>query len=192
MSRLVDKLPKHKIMVNPKSYRMAHPVYKMQDIENIKPTYRAPKGIIDNIAKFSVVGCRFVVDKMTFYNADTMKEKGWLNRCIFLETVAAVPGMVGGMQRHFRSLRRVEHDHGWIHHLLEEAENERMHLFFFTQQRKPGYAFRFFITAAQLFLANVNFTMYLISPRFCHRFVGYLEEQAVHTYTEFIKQIDRG
>ncbi len=67
-----------------------------------------------------------------------------------------------------------------------------MHLFFFTEQRKPGFAFRFLITATQLFLANVNFTMYLISPRFCHRFVGYLEEQAVHTYTEFIKQIDRG
>jgi hypothetical protein len=91
------------------------------------------------------------------------------------------------MKIHLRFL-----DHGWIHHLLEEAENERMHLFFFTEQRKPGFAFRFLITATQLFLANVNFTMYLISPRFCHRFVGYLEEQAVHTYTEFIKQIDRG
>jgi len=24
---------------------------------------------------------------------------------------------------------------------------------------------------------------YMISPRFCHRFVGYLEEEAVKTYT---------
>jgi len=45
-----------------------------------------------------------------------------------LETVAAVPGMIAGMMRHMKSLRRMERDHGWIGMLLEEAENERMHL----------------------------------------------------------------
>lgn len=45
-----------------------------------------------------------------------------------LETVAAVPGMVAGMLRHLTSLRKMTHDGGWIHHLLHEAENERMHL----------------------------------------------------------------
>ena len=134
-----------------------------------------------------MLACRRGIDLITRYNPDTMKEKDWLNRIIFLETVAAVPGMVAGMQRHFRSLRVCEHDHGWIHHLLEEAENERMHLFFFTQLRRPGLLFRLFITGAQLFLANVNFLTYFISPKFCHRFVGYLEEEAVHTYTVLIK-----
>ena len=33
---------------------------------------------------------------------------------------------------------------------------------------------------------------YLISPRFCHRFVGYLEEEAVKTYTHCLKEIDEG
>lgn len=33
---------------------------------------------------------------------------------------------------------------------------------------------------------------YLISPRFCHRFVGYLEEEAVKTYTLCLKEIDEG
>jgi len=42
-----------------------------------------------------------------------------------LETVAGVPGMVGAMARHLRSLRTMTRDHGWIHTLLEEAENER-------------------------------------------------------------------
>lgn len=37
--------------------------------------------------------------------------------------VAGVPGMVGGMLRHLRSLRTMSRDHGWIHTLLEEAEN---------------------------------------------------------------------
>ena len=41
-----------------------------------------------------------------------------------------------------RSLRKLEKDNGWIVHLLEEAENERMHLFFFLNAKKPGYLFR--------------------------------------------------
>ena len=40
------------------------------------------------------------------------------SRIIMLETVAGVPGMVGGMTRHFHSLRRLTRDHGWIHTLL--------------------------------------------------------------------------
>ena len=53
-----------------------------------------------------------------------MTEKKWLARFIYLETVAGVPGMVAGMLRHMRSLRTMRRDHGWIHTLLEEAENE--------------------------------------------------------------------
>ena len=45
--------------------------------------------------------------------------------------MAGVPGMVGGMMRHLRSLRTMQRDKGWIHTLLEEAENERMHLLTF-------------------------------------------------------------
>ena len=37
---------------------------------------------------------------------------------MFLETVAGVPGMVGAMVRHLRSLRHMDRDHGWIHTLL--------------------------------------------------------------------------
>ena len=41
------------------------------------------------------------------------------------------------MLRHLRSLRRMNRDHGWIHTLLEEAENERMHLLTFVQLKQP-------------------------------------------------------
>ena len=34
--------------------------------------------------------------------------------------------MVSAMLRHLRSLRGLRRDHGWIHTLLQEAENERM------------------------------------------------------------------
>ena len=33
---------------------------------------------------------------------------------------------------------------------------------------------------------------YMISPRFCHRFVGYLEEEAVHTYSTILDHIEHG
>ena len=39
-------------------------------------------------------------------------------RIIFLETVAAVPGMIAAMTRHLRSLRHMQRDYGWIHTLL--------------------------------------------------------------------------
>jgi threonyl-tRNA synthetase len=57
-------------------------------------------------------------DMATGYNPDKMDERAWLNRMVFLETVAGVPGMIGGMVRHLKSLRTLEADHGWIHHLL--------------------------------------------------------------------------
>jgi hypothetical protein len=49
----------------------------------------------------------------------------WLMRILFLETIAGVPGFTAAMIRHLRSLRIMKRDGGWIHMLLEEAENER-------------------------------------------------------------------
>jgi hypothetical protein len=43
-----------------------------------------------------------------------------------------------GMIRHLRSLRTMKRDHGWIPTLLEEAENERMHLMTFIKIKQPG------------------------------------------------------
>ena len=37
---------------------------------------------------------------------------------------------------------------------------------------------------------NSFFIAYLANPKFCHRFVGYLEEEAVKTYTLMLKHID--
>ena len=46
-----------------------------------------------------------------------------------------------GMIRHLRSLRTMKRDHGWIPTLLEEAENERMHLMTFIKIKQPGASF---------------------------------------------------
>jgi hypothetical protein len=100
----------------------------------------------------------------------------WVQRCLILETVAGVPGMVGGMARHLKSLRVLHRDKGWIHHLLEEADNERFHLFIFLNIKKPKLLERCFIITLQGIFFNMFFVSYLLNPTFSHRFVGYLEE----------------
>ena len=190
--KIFEKFPKHKMIMDPKGHRMAHPVYSMRDIEVIEQTHHQPQNFRDRWAKFSVWSIRMMFDLMTRFDKEKMTEKQWLNRVIFLETVAGVPGLVGAMTRHLRSLRSLKRDHGWIHHLLEEAENERVHLFIFLQLKQPNLFFKAFIAGSQAIFFNMYFWTYLFSPKMAHRFVGYLEEQAVHTYTIMLDQIDSG
>ena len=121
-----------------------------------------------------------------------LTEAQWFIRFIFLESIAGVPGMVAGMLRHLHSLRRLKRDNGWIETLLEESYNERMHLLTFMKMCEPGWFMRFMILMAQGVYFNALFASYLISPKVTHRFVGYLEEEAVHTYTRCIREIDEG
>lgn len=79
-----------------------------------------------------------------------------------------------------------------IETLLEEAYNERMHLLTFMKMAEPGRFMKFMILGAQGVFYNGFFLSYLISPRICHRFVGFLEEEAVLTYTRMIADIDAG
>ena len=86
----------------------------------------------------------------------------------------------------------MQRDKGWINQLLSEAENERQHLITFMELRQPGFFFRLLILMAQGIFMNAYFFGYILSPRVCHRFVGYLEEQAVKTYSHFLHDIDHG
>lgn len=189
---VLKSLPKFKMVLNPESYRMAHPIYKMSEIETITKYHHKPEDFRDKIALYLVNLMRKSFDTISRYNPEKMNEKDWLFRCIVLETVAGVPGMVAGMHRHLRSLRTLEHDNGWIHHLLQEAENERMHLFIFMHLRNPGIWVRVTVGFAQAFFWSFFNLAYLISPKMAHRFVGYLEEEAVHTYTKCIESLDNG
>ncbi len=114
------------------------------------------------------------------------------HRAVVLETIAAVPGMVGGFVNHFRSLRRITDDRGWIHTLLQEAENERMHLMVYSHIVKPSTFDRALIVLAQFAFSITFFLIYIISDRTAHRIVGYFEEEAVHSYTKYLALIDGG
>lgn len=111
---------------------------------------------------------------------------------MMLETVAAVPGMVAGLHLHLQSLRRFEPSGGWIRALLEEAENERMHLMTFMEVSDPRWYERALVFTVQGVFFNVYLLAYISSPRLAHRMVGYLEEEAIHSYTEYLRDLDSG
>lgn len=124
--------------------------------------------------------------------ADTFFARRYGHRAVVLETVAAVPGMVGGALQHLRALRRLESDRGWIRTLLDEAENERIHLMTFIQIARPSTIERILILVAQGVFYNLFFLLYLISSKTAHRVVGYFEEEAVTSYTEYLAGVDKG
>ncbi len=149
-----------------------------------QPPHRVPENVRDKIAYQFVKFLRFFVD--IFFAGR------YGHRAVVLETVAAVPGMVGGTLQHLRSLRRMESDHGWIRTLVDEAENERMHLLTFIHIAQPSQLEHLLILVAQGVFYNFYFLLYLLSPATAHRVVGYLEEEAVTSYTTYLAGVDNG
>jgi len=146
--------------------------------------HHEPKGFSDRFA--------LGFTKLLRFSADTFFAKRYGHRAIVLETVAAVPGMVGAMMTHLHCLRRMRDDEGWIRTLMEEAENERMHLMTFIEVAKPTWFERMVILAVQgVFLFGFS-VLYLLSRRTAHRVVGYFEEEAVTSYTLYLQEIDEG
>lgn len=161
-------------------------VWTKEDVLSVRKTHHERIDIVDSIAYAGVKLLRLGFDLISGYFFGQLTPKKMLRRILFLETAAGIPGMVAGSVRHLRSLRLMKRDHGWIHTLLEEAENERMHMLVFMRRHQPGLLFRGAVMITQGIFWNVFFFSYLVSPRLCHRFVGYLEEEAVRTYTHII------
>lgn len=132
-----------------------------------------------------------IVKFMRFF-ADAFFAKRYGHRAVVLETVAAVPGMVGGLLQHLKAIRHIRDDQGWIRELIDEAENERMHLMTFIHIAQPTKLERWVIMIAQAVFYNIYFFTYLFFPKTAHRIVGYLEEEAVISYTQYLKDIDAG
>ena len=146
--------------------------------------HHKPRGPCDRVA--------YAITKSLRFLADAFFARRYGHRAVVLETIAAVPGMVGGTLQHLRSLRRMKDDDGWIRTLLEEAENERMHLMTFMHIAKPSSFERLLVLLAQGIFYNCFFLLYLISARTAHRVTGYFEEEAIRSYTEYLACVDDG
>jgi ubiquinol oxidase len=143
-----------------------------------------PQSLSDSFALFITKTLRFF--------ADTLFRKRYGHRAVVLETVAAVPGMVAGVVHHLRSLRNMKDDNGMIKELLDEAENERMHLMTFIEIAKPSKFERFLILLAQIFFGIFYTLLYIFFKKTAHRMIGYFEEEAVMSYSEYLAEIDNG
>lgn len=148
------------------------------------PVHHEPKDFQDRFA--------LGFTKLLRWGADTFFARRYGHRAVVLETIAAVPGMVGGTLTHLKCLRRMVDDNGWIRTLMEEAENERMHLMTFVAIARPSGFERFVIIVAQWLFYVGFFLLYVVSPRTAHRVVGYFEEEAVASYTLYLGEIDSG
>lgn len=205
--------------------------YTRDEVENVKMTHVEPQTFQDRLAFNCVKAVRFCFDTATGWNYGKITPDMVLNRTIYLETVAAVPGMCAAIIRHFRSLRNFKRDGGMMQMFLDEANNERMHLLTFVRMKNPGALFRAAVIAGQFGFGSMFMLSYIISPKFCHRyvtrffvrlekmvwgvsndgdslfiysshphfcplsfgtssFVGYIEEEAVTTYTKIIRAIE--
>lgn len=143
-----------------------------------------PRGLSDRFA----IG----FTKTLRWCADTFFARRYGHRAVVLETVAAVPGMVGATINHLACLRRICDDRGWIKTLMDEAENERMHLMTFIEVCKPTLFERAVIIGVQWVFYMFFFALYLVSAKSAHRLVGYFEEEAVISYTHYLAEIDEG
>ena len=144
-----------------------------------------PKNFSDLFALSMTKFFRFV--------ADTFFAKRYGHRAVVLETIAGVPGIVAGMLIHLRSLRKMQTGYGdQIREMLAEAENERMHLMFFIEIAKPNIFERILVILAQGIFMSFYLFMYIFFPKTSHRMIGYFEDEAVKSYTEYLDLVQNG
>ena len=125
--------------------------------------------------------------------ADTFFAKRYGHRAVVLETVAGVPGIVAGVWLHLKSLRKMKTGYGPdIREMLAEAENERMHLMFFIEIAKPNWFERYLVLFAQLIFMIFYFILYVIDYKTAHRMIAYFEEEAVKSYTDYLRLVESG
>ena len=138
---------------------------------------------------------RFAYSLTIFFRfiADTFFAKRYGHRAVVLETIAGVPGMVAGMWMHFKSLRSMKAGYGkHIREMLAEAENERMHLMFFIEIAKPNIFERSLVLFSQFLFGAFYFFMYVFFTKTAHRMIGFFQDEAVKSYTEYLKMIEDG
>lgn len=143
-----------------------------------------PQNLSDKIAdKFA---------KLLRFFADLFFAKRYGHRAIALKTVAAVPGMIGGLWQHMHSVRKIQDDKGWVRTLLDETKNERIHLMTFIEIAKPNFLECLIIMFVQAIFYNFYFFLYLSPPRATHGVFGYFEEEAEHRDVNhsFVEAID--
>ncbi|CAL5440967.1 unnamed protein product [Camellia sinensis] len=156
--------------------------YKSDLSINLKK-HHVPVTFLDKVAFWTVKSLR--------YPSDVFFQTIWMS-CNDARNCGCCPRHGWRDAIALQVIEAFEHSGGWIKTLLDEAENERMHLMTFMEVAKPRWYEHALVFTVQGVFFNAYFLAYLISPKLAHRMVGYLEEEAIHSYTEFLKELDKG
>jgi len=78
----------------PQNYLLFQPVYTPEEVSSVQVTHIKPKSVRDYVALAAITTIRFGFDLVTRYGYKQFTEADYLNRIIFLETVAGVPGEI--------------------------------------------------------------------------------------------------
>lgn len=144
------------------------------------------KGLSDSFAWAVCQGTKLLADR--FF------QKCYGSRAVMLETIAAVPGMVGSTFNRLNDIRDTvtgrSHDHDRSDTLYEESRNELMHLRTFIEIAQPSFVEKTLVFGAQAAFFLAYSALYIASRKTAHRLVGFIEEEAVKSYTSYLHEID--
>lgn len=156
-----------------------------------------PRTMGDRVARMEVLGMRYMFDVLTGYRRPfpgqekALTENNWLNKTIMLETLAMTPLFAASIVRYWRSLGGLRQDKGWVHALLDDSENERMHLTNWMMVKRPNLMMRAFVLAQQAFYVPMFMFGYTFTPKMAYRAIGYIEEVGLTHYRLLLREIER-
>ncbi len=177
----MDKNPFHQLKIMTDDNVVAR-----HDIEpkNAPDFHKEGQGLSDLFAK---AACNYL-----FTWANWFFRNNYDRRALVLETVATLPGSIASAHQGWLAARNRQPKNPMIREFADEAENERMHLQIFTEVAEPTRFDRAVIMATHWVFGAAFSAGYIFSPKTAHRFVGYIEERAVESYTNYLKEIDAG
>ena len=157
---------------------LPHPIWTKEELDSSINNlhYHKPSSISDYLVYYLRSGLYHSSNFFSGYNEQNPTVESVKRRLIIVESVASIPSFIAATFRHFGSIWTLRKDYGWLPALLEEAENERMHLIICLDRfQTPKYA-RVMVYGAQFLFAPMVFFIYLVNPKTLYRFNGYLEE----------------
>jgi len=170
------------------AWRQTNHIWSNDELEKVSIEKHEPVTMSDHFMKGVMNILYHGFNFVTGYDPVDPSPRSVAWRLIILESFAGVPGFVAAGFRHFYSLRTLKRDHGAIYTFLEEAENERMHLLVCLKMFEASPITRALCVAAQFGMTPFLALTYAVHPGSMHRFVGYLEETAVETYTNLVEK----
>jgi ubiquinol oxidase len=112
------------------------------------------------------------------------------HRTLVLEALAGIPGTVFAVLHHLRAMRRRQDDPA-VRRAIAQADHEQAHLMVFASLAVPTPFERAFLAVGQAVLFASFFALTVVSERAAQRLSGYFEEEALDSYEDYARALER-